>query len=361
MTANVESRLGTVLADQGKHEEAEPLLRRALEVRVQRLGERHPDVQLSRTEIGRLMQVLGRFADADTMFTAALQARRAELGPESPAVASSLNDLGYLARLQSRWVEAEQRYREALPIWMASDIFDQADNARAEIGWALLKQEKFDDAEAMLNDVLAQRRARYGDRSFQVGDAYEKLAPIAVARKDFAKAESLTLTGLEIRRTVFGARALQVAGPLQNVAFLREAQNDTAGAVPALRESLAMFAALRPTSDINVLNAQRWLATDLCTTGATAEGDSLLTVAMANAATDPASYLPFRLQGARGYCRLQQRQYAEAEPLLLAAERGLRTLPAATPAMRAEATRWLATLYDRWGKPDEAARWRSAP
>jgi eukaryotic-like serine/threonine-protein kinase len=358
--ADVENRLGTVLSDQGKSEEAEPLLRSSLAIRMQRLGERHPDVQLARTDLGRFMQLLGRFDEADTLFNAALHARRAELGPGSPAVASSLNDLGYLARLQSRWVEAEQRYREALPIWTASDIFDQADNARAEIGWALLKQERFDDAEAMLNDVLSQRRARYGDQSFPVGDAYEKLAPIFSARRDFAKAESLTMTGLEIRRTVFGPRALQVAGPLQNVAFLREAQNDTAGAVPALRESLAMFAALRPASDINVLNAQRWLATDLCTTGAAAEGDSLLTVAIANAATDPASYLPFRLQGARGYCRLQQRQYAEAEPLLLAAERGLRTLPSATPAMRAEATRWLVTLYERWGKPEEATRWRGA-
>jgi hypothetical protein len=29
--------------------------------------------------------------------------------------------------------------------------------------------------------------------------------------------------------------------------------------------------------------------------------------------------------------------------------------------MRAEATRWLVTLYERWGKPEEAARWRGAP
>ncbi len=357
-TANVESRLGTVLADQGKSEEGEPFLRSALTTRIQRLGERHPDVQLSRTEIARMLQFAGRYDEADSLFTAALRARRAELGLMSPAVASSLNDLGYLARLQSRWTEAEQRYREALPIWKAADIVDEAINAQAEIGWALLKQDRLDEAESLLNDVLAQRRTRYGEKSFQVGDAFEKLAPIAVAQKDFAKAEALTQSGLEIRRAVFGPRALQVAGPLQNVAFLREAQNDTAGATKALRESLDLFSSLRPASDLNVLSAQRWLATDLCTVGAAAEGDSLVQIALANVAKDPASNLPFRLQGVRGYCLLQKRQYTQAEPLLLEAERGLRTLPSALPAMRDEVARWLTKLYEQWGKPEEAARWR---
>jgi non-specific serine/threonine protein kinase/serine/threonine-protein kinase len=358
MIADVQSRLGTVLSDQGRSEEAEPLLRSALDMRVRLLGERHPDVQLVRTELGRLLQWVGRYADADTLFTAALRARRAELGATSPAVAASLTDLGYLARLQSRWVEAERYYRESLPIWKAADVVDQAINAQAELGFALLKQERYDEAEGMLNEVLAQRRARYGETSFPAADALEKLAPLFVARKDFAKAESLTMTGLEIRRAVFGPRALQVAGPLQNVAFLREAQNDTAGAVAALRESLAMFSAIRPASDITVLGLHRWLATDLCTVGAAVEGDSLAQVAEANAAQDPASSLPHRLQGVRGYCLMQQRQYPRAEPLLLAAERGLRALPSATPAMREEVTRWLVTLYERWGKPVEAARWR---
>ncbi len=358
MIANVQSRLGTVLDAQGKREEAEPLLRSALDMRVRLLGERHPDVQLSRTELGRLLQLVGRYDAADSLFTAALSARRAELGATSPAVAASLTDLGYLARMQSRWVVAEQRYRESLPIWKAADIFDMADDAQAEIGWALLKQERFADAESMLNDVLAQRRARYGDKSFQVGDAYEKLAPIYSARKDFAKAESLTLIGMEIRRAVFGPRAIQVAGAIQNVAFLREAQNDTAGALPALRESLDLYSSLRPAADISVIAVQRWLATDLCTTGAAAEGDSLAQVALSNAEKDPASSMPFRLQGVRGYCLVQRRQYAQAEPLLLAAEGGLRTLPSATPAMRAEVARWLVRLYEGWGKPADAARWR---
>ncbi len=359
MIANVESRLGNVLDAQGKSEEAQPLLRGALDMRVQLLGERHPDVQLARTDLGRLMQSLGRFDAADSLFSAALAARRAELGDMSPAVASSMQDLGYLARLQSKWPEAERRYRESLPIWKAADIVHEAINAQAEIGWALLKQERLDEAETMLNDVLAQRRARYGNAHFLVGDAYEKLAAIFMARRDFAKAESLSVAGLTIRRTVYGPRAIQVGGQLQNLAFMREAQDDTVGAVPLLRESLAVFAALRPATDGNVLAVQRWLAVDLCATGAAAEGDSLARVAIGNVPDDATANLPFRLQGVRGFCLVQQQRLAEAEPILLAAERGLRELPSATAAHRSEVVRWLVRLYERWGKPEEVLRWRS--
>ncbi len=356
--ANVQSRLGTVLDAQGKSEEAEPLLRSALDMRVQLLGERHPDVQLIRTELGRMLQWAGRYDDADSLFTAALKARRAELGATSPAVAASLSDLGYLARLQSRWAIAEQRYREALPIWQAADIVDNVIDAKAEIGFSLIKQDRLDEAESMLNDVVAQRLVRNGDKSSETGDAYEKLAGVFSTRKEFAKAESLIIIGMEIRRAVFGPRAIQVAGAIQNVAFLREAQNDTAGALPALRESLDLYSSLRPAADINVIAVQRWLATDLCTIGAAAEGDSLAQVALSNATKDPAANMPFRLQGVRGFCLVQRRQYAQAEPLLLAAEGGLRTLPSATPAMRAEVGRWLVRLYEGWGKPEDAARWR---
>ena len=164
---------------------------------------------------GRFSQSVGRFPDADSLFTAALRARREELGPTSPAVAASLNDLGYLAKLQSKWTEAEQRYREAMPIWKAADIVDEQLNAQAEIGWALLKQEQFDEAESMLNDALAQRKARYGDMHFLVGDAYREAGADLRGRRDFAKAESLTMSGLEIRRTVFGPKAIQVGGQLQ--------------------------------------------------------------------------------------------------------------------------------------------------
>lgn len=356
--ADILSRLGTALNDQRKLGESEPLLREALVMRVKLLGEQHPDVQLARVEVGRLLQAQQRYAEADTLFNQALRARRAVLGEASPAVAATLQDLGRSAKWQGDWDGVAQRNREALPIWRAAHIEDEEINSLAEIGFALSQRGKNDEAEPMLADVLARRRARYGDGHALVGDTYEKLAVVALGRGHVAQAESLSLAGLAIRRKVFGARAPQVSGQLNNLAFLREQQNDTSGATAYLRESVAILQAVSPETDPSVIFAQRLLAIDLCATGATAAGDSLIRTAIAHVPLDSAQAMPYRLRGALGYCLIRQRRYPEAEPPLLQAEAGLRALLPAAARHLSLVVVWLVSLYEQWGKTAEAAEWR---
>ena len=356
--ANVYSRLGSVLISVGKQEEAEPLIRDALAMRLKLLGDQHPDVQLARVDLARLQQAKGRFADADTLLKQALAARRKVLGEASPAVSATLGDLGYLEMLREDYPASARYYRESLPIWRAAGIEDEEVGALGQIGWALQKQGKFDEAEPILRDVVARRRARFGDKHFTVGDAMEKLAAVVFGRGNPALAESLSVAGLDIRRTVYGPRTPQVAGQLQNVSFFREAQGDTSGATPWVRESYDIYRALRPPQDPAVLNAQRLLAIDLCATEALAEGDSLIRAAIAQSPLDSAQVLPYRLRGAWGFCLTRQRRFAEAEAPLLLAESGLRALLPGAARHRATVVTWLVHLYEQWGKPEQAAEWK---
>ncbi|MEO8202086.1 MAG: tetratricopeptide repeat protein, partial [Gemmatimonadota bacterium] len=356
--ADLIARLGTVQVDQRKLEAAEPLIREALAMRVRLLGEQHPDVQLARTDLARLLEEQVRYPEADSLLNQALLARRSVLGDSSPAVAATLVDLGYSAANQDNWAGAIERYREALPIWRAAGIADNEVETQAQLGWALYKLGKLDEAEPILTEVLVRRRAMYGEGHRMVGDAYEKLAGLAVARGNIARAESLSVLGLEIRRTVFGPQSPAVAGQLQNVAFMREKQNDSSGAIVFLRQSLAMTHGFRPENDPNLLAIQQWLAIDLCATGAVAEGDSLLRAAIAVAPRDSTLSIPYRLRGSLGYCLALQRKFSEAEPLLLEAEAGLRALPSATLSHRELAITRLVDLYERWGKAAEATEWR---
>ena len=356
--ADILSRLGGVMSDQSRVEQAEPLLRQALAMRITLLGREHPDVQLARVELARLLIIKAQYAEADTLFEQALQSRRTVLGDMSPAVAASLTDLGYLAKVREDWVLVEKRHRAAIPIWKAANIEDEEINSLAEVGFALVKQEKFDDAGPILANVLSRRIARYGANHWAVGDAYEKLAAAAMSHGDTAKAESLSLSGLAIRRTVYGDKSSQVANQLPNVAYLREVQGDTSGAIPYLRESLAILQEIRPETAPSVLGAQRLLAIDLCTTGATAEGDSLMRRAIAHAPLDSMQSMPYRLRASLGYCLTRQHRFAEAEPLLLAAEAGLRAIPTAPATQRSQAVLWLVRLYEQWGRPAAAAEWR---
>jgi hypothetical protein len=53
-----------------------------------------------------------------------------------------------------------------------------------------------------------------------------------------------------------------------------------------------------------------------------------------------------------------QRRYAEAERHLLDAEKGLREARSTPRRYYRQAVERLVKLYEAWGKPDEAARWR---
>jgi ATP/maltotriose-dependent transcriptional regulator MalT len=65
--------------------------------------------------------------------------------------------------------------------------------------------------------------------------------------------------------------------------------------------------------------------------------------------------------GVLAECLIGQQKYADAEPLLIDAYKGLKTLSAQDPIAfnsLARAMELLVQLYDAWGKPEEAAKWR---
>ena len=351
--ANILSRLGTVLVYQRRLEEAEPLAREALAMRIALLGEQHPDVQLQRTELARLLQTQGRYDQADTLYRQALAGRRAALGDSSPAVAATLGDLGILAKLREDWPRAEKLFREAAPIWQAAKIEDQDLWTLGQLGWAIQKQDRFAEADTMLRQVLARRRALFGDEHWSVGDTYEKLSAVALGRGKPAQAESLAMLGLGIRQKAYGPRSPQVAYQLVNVASSERNPGDTSAAIATYREALSLLAS-RPPSDLNVISYRRLLAVDLCATGAVAEGDSLIRAVIEQVPLDTTKALPYRARSALGFCLIREKRFAEAEPLLLEAEARLGALPGSGPSHDV-VVRWLVNLYDAWGNTEKAA------
>jgi hypothetical protein len=65
-------------------------------------------------------------------------------------------------------------------------------------------------------------------------------------------------------------------------------------------------------------------------------------------------------EGALGECLASQRRYAEAEPLLLRSYATIKNVQGEHGSSTLEAARRLMTLYQSWGKPDEAARYQEA-
>ena len=63
--------------------------------------------------------------------------------------------------------------------------------------------------------------------------------------------------------------------------------------------------------------------------------------------------------GAEGAALAGQRNFAEAEPLLLQSYKVLSEDPSAMSVFVSDASRRLAVMYSEWGKPDQAAEYES--
>jgi eukaryotic-like serine/threonine-protein kinase len=76
----------------------------------------------------------------------------------------------------------------------------------------------------------------------------------------------------------------------------------------------------------------------------------------------PDDWPSFHAKSMLGEAQLGQKKYADAEPLLVAGYAGLKQrekkLPPPGKIRLTEAAARLVQLYEAWGKPAEAAKWR---
>jgi tetratricopeptide (TPR) repeat protein len=113
---------------------------------------------------------------------------------------------------------------------------------------------------------------------------------------------------------------------------------------------------------ISLLSWRSWLGEALLLQGREREAEPLLRSALAEwqRLKDQTPRRVHRTQSALGACLTAQGRYAEAEPLLLQAFQGLEQkneLLALT--LWRQTVERLITLYEKWGKPEQVARWRN--
>ena len=107
--------LGSCYESQGRYEEAEPPLIRALEIR-EKVRPGHPSTATALNNLAELYRSQGRYKEAEPLLKRALEIREKALGPEHPDTATSLNNLAALYNSQGRYEEAEPLFTRAIEI-----------------------------------------------------------------------------------------------------------------------------------------------------------------------------------------------------------------------------------------------------
>ena len=237
------NNLGLLYDTVADYKNAEPLMRRALEIDEKSFGPDHPEVATDLNNLASLLQSTNRLDQAEPLMRRALVIDENSFGPNHPNIAIRLNNLAQLLQDTNRLAEAEPLMRRALEIDEKSFGPDHPNVAIRLSNLAQLLQDtnRLDEAEPLMKRVVGIFEKSYGKEHPNVATALNNLARLLKDTNRFDDAELMYRRALEIDEKSFGPDHPNVAIRLNNLASLLQATNRLAEAEPLMERHLGIF------------------------------------------------------------------------------------------------------------------------
>jgi serine/threonine protein kinase/tetratricopeptide (TPR) repeat protein len=192
-------------------------------VQEARLLDAQPDVQAELYQtLGTIYQKLGKLDQADALLRSALERRKAVYGQEHRQVADSLLALGLLRVDQARLDEAERLVRQGLGMLRRNLPVDHADVARgrAALGRVLEHRGAYDQAIGELEEAVRLQSAP-GGAPADLASSMSELANTQFYAGRYAISDSLNRRVLAMHRQIYGARHPLIADDLMNLSAIQ--------------------------------------------------------------------------------------------------------------------------------------------
>ena len=244
--------LALLYQEQGRLEDALPMLTRALTLEERAAGDEHPDVATALSLLAGLQVRRGQYADAEDHYRRALNIDENALGSRHPGVAASASNLGATLAMQRRYEEAEPLLRRALDMYQQMLGEDDADTriAARNLGVLLTRQGRGSEAASLFAGLLTSYRAsREGQEPLLARDLH-RLADQYVAQRELQSAEPLYKRALQINQRTLGEGHLRNARTLLQLGDLYRHLALYALAAPQYREALRLLSALPDTDPV---------------------------------------------------------------------------------------------------------------
>jgi serine/threonine protein kinase len=390
----------------GKLDRALPLFEEALKLRKANLGADHPDRLASMASVGRAYQAAGNRGRALPLLEEALKLTRAKLGAEHPQTLTSMHDLASAYRVAGKLDRALPLHEEALKLTRAKLGADHPDtlatmNSLASAYW---EARRLDLAVPLFEETLRLRKAKLGAEHPHTLESMNNLAAGYKAAGKLGQALPLYEDTVKLTRAKLGADHPHTLVSINNLAMGYLAARKQDLALPLFQEAAAGVETMRFQHEYadrivnNLITCheqlkqfdqaeawrRKWLAVVRERSGAesvaaagvlSALGSNLLQQkkwADAEAVLReclairekrlPDGWTTCNSRSMLGGALLGQKKYADAEPLLVQGYEGMKNREAKIPPHSrpylTSALERLAWLYEAWGKPDEAAKWR---
>ena len=199
--------LAGLLQDQGKYDQAEPLIRRAIEIDEKALGKDHPNLASDYNNLAELLRAQGKYDQAEPLFRRAIEIAEKVLGKDHPHVATTHNNLAGLLQAQGKYDQAEPLIRRAIEISEKTLGKDHPNVARGYNNLAILLQAqgKYDQAEPLYRRAIEIGEKAFGKDHPDVARDYNNLAILLEAQAKYDQAEPLFRRAIEIFQTKLGS------------------------------------------------------------------------------------------------------------------------------------------------------------
>ena len=220
--------LGSVASYVEDFPTAERLYQRALAAAETALGPRHPAVALAATELAWVYEHTGRRPKAEELGNQALEVIERTLGPDHPLVATCLIKLGVIRHSAGDLEKAEAIDRRVIAILENTKSTETITFAAGlhNLSLVLGDKRKLEHAALLERRSLAILEKLQGTGSYAVAKSWQWLGMIARQQKDYAGAEEDYQRSLAIVQEIRGADDAEVAADLNNLANIYRIRGD---------------------------------------------------------------------------------------------------------------------------------------
>jgi serine/threonine protein kinase/tetratricopeptide (TPR) repeat protein len=345
----------------GKLDLARPLFEETFQRMKANLGPDHSDTLACMSGLAEVYRMAGKHDLALPLFVENLERTRAKFGPDHLSTLNSMNNLANGYARAGKLDLALPLYEEAFRRMKANLGPDYPNTLTCMNGLATCYRTtgKLDLAVPLFEEILRRREAIHGRQHAQtllavanLGATYasagrleQALPLLEEAYKASASDANLRWVGSDLLRGYTKAGTTT-----QAAALAKELLSDARRTLPADSTQLAA----RLTQ----------LGVDLMNNKAFADAEQVFRDALTiRAKRQPDRWTTFNIQSLLGWALLGQKQYAAAEPLLLASYKGMKerekSIPPTSRARLPEAADRLVALYTATNKPDELKKWQA--
>ena len=361
LEARILDSIGRVYGNLGSEADAQPLLERAWQIRKTTLGERHEKTGYSLLNLAKNERQLGEIEAAEAHSRKGIEILR-EVHPEGSAeLAMGLKNLATFLRDQGRLEEAEQVVLEAVEMWATLGVTRSRDLAMTlnTLGAVLSKRGRVVEAEEAFRKAVAFYKEDSSEPDLNRANVLNSYSMLLFDRLDDADAAlPVQQEALKIKRTIFPAGSRQLLTSLNNLALIEADLGELELARQHLVEALEIQEKLGGPRSVRtgVLLKNQALVFSLAGELASCEqqADAALEVLRGE---ERASWIA-ETESIRSYCVALQGRYEEAEPILVESHAALVRQFDADHRKSRQALERLISVYDAWGRPEEANRYR---